>query len=676
MNNGPRLGFRLSPNLLSRTTIKHLAGNTSTAEFSLVAALKSVSTSLVSGQQLHAFALKAGLDLSNLFVRNGLINLYSKCGHVDAARRVFSSSHLRDTASWNIMLAMHVRARRMGNACDLFDEFPDRDCVSFTTMIMGLAQNGRPGEALRVFRDMAVDGVVPNEITLASVISACANLGAFLEGRMVHGMAIKHGLDVFVLVSTNLVHLYATCSELDEARAIFERMPVRNAVTWNAMLNGYVKAGRIDDAKAVFDGMPERDLVSWSTMIDGYLRVDRLNEALFAYCEMAQNLCARPNEVMLVNLVSGCGRFAALREGQQLHAVILKTGLDSHAFIQSTVIHFYGDCQQIEFARLQFKLGDKSNISSWNALIAGFIRNGMIDSARQLFEEMPDRDVVSWSTLIAGYVRNGQSSCALQLFDEMRMTAGVEPNEITLLSVLSAIASSGTLEQGEWIHNYIYVNLIPLTDNLSAGLIDMYAKHGSIVNALQVFDLVRNGAKSVSPWNAVICGLAMHGHESMSLQVFFDLLKTGIKPNSITFIGVLTACCHAGLVIEGRRYFELMKSGYGIVPNIKHYGCMVDLLGRAGCLEEAEELIKAMPMEADVVIWGSLLAACRIHGDVEIGEWAAERLARLDAKHGAGRVLLSNIYADAGRWDEVFLVRRAMQGSKFNREPGCSALHA
>ncbi|XP_039115330.1 pentatricopeptide repeat-containing protein At5g19020, mitochondrial [Dioscorea cayenensis subsp. rotundata] len=680
MNNGSRLGFRrFHPSLCSSarkaTIFKHLAGNSSPAEFSLVAALKSLSTSLVSGQQLHAPVLKSGLDISNLFVRNGLINLYSKCGHVDDARRVFASSSLRDTASWNIMLAMHVRARRIEEACDLFDEMPDRDCVSFTTMIMGLAQSGRSGQALSLFRDMVVDGVVPNEVTLASVISACANLRAFLEGRIVHGVAKKCGLDAFVLVATNLVHLYATCTELDEARAIFEGMLSRNAVTWNAMLNGYAKAGRAVDARELFDEMPERDLVSWSTMIDGYLRADQLKEALFAFCEMRQDLCVSPNEVMLVNLVSGCGRVAALREGQQLHAVIVKTGLDCHAFLQSTVIHFYMDCQQIELACLQFSLGNKENISSWNALMAGFVRNGMIDSARRLFDEMTERDVVSWSTLITGYVHHGQSRCALDLFDDMRM-AGVEPNEITLLGVLSAVASSGTLEQGEWIHNYIRVSSIPLTDNLTAGLIDMYAKHGSIENALQVFDLVRHHTKSVSPWNAVICGLAMHGHESMSLQVFNDLLKTGIKLNSITFIGVLTACCHAGLVMEGRRHFESMKSKYGIEPNIKHYGCMVDLLGRAGCLEETEQMIESMPIEADVVIWGSLLAACRIHGDVKIGERAAERLARLDGKHGAGRVLLSNIYANAGRWDDVFLVRRAMQQSRFNREPGCSALHS
>lgn len=570
------------------------------------------------------------------------------------------------------MIVGFVKLGRLGDARKLFDEMDVRDCVSYTTMIMGYVQNGDWFEALEVFCEMRVAGVVPNEVTLASVLSACVRLGAIRIGKMIHGAVIKGGLEGFVLVSTNLIHLYAVCSSLGDAEFVFDGMTEQNIVTWNVMLNGYVKSGLVESARQLFKRIPARDLVSWSTMIDGYVRANRLCQALNMYCEM-QRADVRPNEVTMVDLVSACGQFSAIHEGRQLHGIILKTGFDGHAFVQATIIHFYAACQQIDLACLQFQLGDDGNISSWNSVIAGFIKNNMVDSARRLFDEMPDRDVVSWSSMIAGYVQSGQFDLALDLFRDMQVK-GLQPNEITMVSVVSAIAHSGNLKQGRWIHDYIHKNSIPLNDNLSAGLIDMYAKCGNIENALQVFNHVRDQASSVSPWNAVICGLAMHGHANMSLRVFSDLQKTNIKPNSITFLGVLSACCHAGLVVTGKRYFESMKSIYKIDPNIKHYGCMVDLLGRAGCLEEAKLLIESMPMKADVVIWGTMLAASKTHGNVEIGERAAENLARLEPSHGAGRVLLSNIYAEAGRWNDVFLVRRAMQSSRVKKLPGCSGV--
>ncbi|WOL14383.1 hypothetical protein Cni_G23163 [Canna indica] len=642
--------------------------------FSLVAALKSYATALdlLAGQRLHALALKSGLDRSSLFARNALLNLYAKCGRLDSVLHLFSSAPERDIASWNIVLASYVRADRLPDARVLFDEMPQRDAVSFTTMIMGLARTGSPDEALAVFRDMVSAGVRPNEVTLATVISACSHLRGPPAGSMIHAAAIKYGLVDFVLVGTNLVHFYSSCSLLDDTRSAFDAMPEKNTVTWNVMLNGYAKAGLVGHAQDLFERIPVKDLVSWSTMVDGFLRVDRLHEALETYRGMLKNLDERPNEVLLVDLVSACGRCNAIQEGRQLHAVITKMGFDNHTFVQSTLIHFYGVCGLIDLACLQFRTGCKLHISSWNALLAGLLRNNMVEAAVDLFSNMPERDTVSWSTMIAGYVHNRSSHLALQLFQQMQYK-GCEPNEITLVSVLSAAADSGTLEYGKWIHDYITSRRIPLTDNLSAGLIDMYAKRGSIANAMNVFDTVRDSA-SVSPWNAIICGLAMHGHADTSLRVFSDMQRKSIKPNSITFIGVLSACCHNGLVTTGRQYFQAMRKDYNIEPTIKHYGCMVDLLARAGCLEEAEQLIKSMPMEADVMIWGSMLASARTYGNIEIGERAAESLARLEPRHGAARILLSNIYADAGRWSDVFQVRKAMQSSGLNKTPGYSGI--
>ncbi|XP_042394839.1 pentatricopeptide repeat-containing protein At5g19020, mitochondrial-like [Zingiber officinale] len=642
--------------------------------FALVAALKSSAAALdvAAGQRLHAFALKHGLESSNLFARNALLSLYAKCGRLDAVLRLFSSATDRDTTSWNILLGFFVRADRLPDALAVFNEMPHRDTVSFTTMIKGLVRGARPDDALAVFRDMVAAGVLTNEVTLATVTSAVAHLREPRSVRMVHAAAIKYGVVDLVVVATNLVHAYATCSRLDDSRLTFDSMTERNIVTWNVMLNGYAKAGLISHARDLFDRMPQRDLVSWSTMVDGFLRANRLREALETYRGMLQSLGQRQVEVLLVDLVSSCGRCFATQEGLQLHAVIVKTAIDCHAFVQSTLIHFYGACGLIDHAALQFQIGCKSHVPSWNALLFGLTRNNMVDEAAHLFDYMTDRDIVSWSIMIAGLVHSGSSRLALDLFRTM-LYKGFEPNEVTLVSVLSAVADCGNVEYGRWIHDYITSRGMPLADNLAAGLIDMYAKRGSITNAMEVFEAVKD-LDSVSPWNAIICGLAMHGHAAKSLQTFSDMCGKNIKPNSITFIGVLSACCHNGLVEAGKQYFNAMRKEYKITPTIKHYGCMVDLLARAGCLEEAEGLIKSMPMEADVMIWGSMLAAARTYGNLKIGERAAESLGRLEPTHGAARIMLSNIYADAGRWYDVLQLRKEMDSSRLITTPGCSGI--
>ncbi|CAN1280622.1 Pentatricopeptide repeat-containing protein At5g19020, mitochondrial [Linum perenne] len=275
--------------------------------------------------------------------------------------------------------------------------------------------------------------------------------------------------------------------------------------------------------------------------------------------------------------------------------------------------------------------------------------------------------------MISGYTQREQPSMALELFHQM-VAIGIRPNEVTMVSVFSAIASLGTLQDGIKAHQFVLDSCIPLNDNLCAAIIDMYAKCGSISNALEMFHQIRDKATTVSPWNAIICALAMHGHANISLEVYADLQTRGLKLNAITFIGVLSACCHAGMVDLGKRYFESMKSEHKVNPDIKHYGCMVDLLGRSGQLEEAEKLIKSMPMEADVVIWGTLLSACRTHENVDVGKRAAENLARLEPSHGASRVLLSNLYADAGKWEDAFSVRKTMHSNRIQRLPGYSGV--
>jgi len=640
----------------------------------LVASLKRASR-LRCSEQLPALAAKSGLFASNAFVRNSVLAFYSRHpSSLASAHQLFDEipPPLRDAAARNTHLAALARAGHLDCAQRLLEDMPHshRDAVSYTTLVTALARAGHAGRAVAVFRGMLSDDVLPNEVTLAGAVTVFANHGAAATVGMAHGVALCRGLDRFVIVATNLVHAYALVSALHSARVVFDGMQHRNTVTWNAMLNGYVKAGMMDQAAEVFWRIPERDVVSFFTMIDGYIRADIVSDALKAYIHMVSELDANGSEMLLVDLVKACARYYAVTEGWQLHAVILKHGFDAHAFVQATLIHFYGCCGLIGCAQMQFRLSDKSHIASWNALLAGLLKQDLTYEARQLFDNMPETDNISWSTLISGYVQIGRSDMALQLFFSM-LNSSVEPNEITLGSALSAIADSGTLDQGRWIHEYIINKSVQLSDNLSAGLIDMYAKCGSVADAVQFFNHANDKFSSVSPWNAMICSLAIHGYAHMSLDLFLQLQKTNIKPNSITFLGVLSACCHTGMVAEGKRYFESMRTVYGIQPTIKHYGCMVDLLGRAGYLEEAEQLVLMMPMKADVVIWGSILSAARAQGNVALGEKAAEKLAKV---HGASKVALSNIYADAGRWTNVSVVRKELQDENFERLSGNSGI--
>ncbi|KAL0457284.1 UNVERIFIED_CONTAM: Pentatricopeptide repeat-containing protein, mitochondrial [Sesamum latifolium] len=664
---------------ISPPTLQILLKNTpkksNSLEFSLVSALKSISSSpslFSHGQQLHCLILKSGFN-SNVFIQNSLISMYSKNGLLSCAKSIFDCSRKLDTASWNIMLAGYVRYGRLRDANEMFVKMPLRNCVSYTTMIMGLAQNEYYEDAIGLFREMRFSGVIPGEVTMATVISAYARVdGVGRSSKFLHGLVLKLGLHAPVIVATNLVHLYCMSSCLGLARILFDEMIERNVVSWNVMLNGYVKGGLVDLARELFEGIPGKDVVSWGTIIDGYVQVGRVREGLALYCDM-RDTGLYPNEVMIVDIISACGQDAKFIEGQQFHALAVKMGFKRHDFVQATLVHFYATCREVELACLQFEEGNKDHVACWNALIAGLIRNRMVNDARHLFDEMPERDVFSWSSMISGYSHNGQPNLAIELFHEM-VLKGIKPNEITMVSVLSAISGLGTLEEGRWAHEYIISNSIPINDNLSAAIIDMYAKCGSINLALDMFDQIRGKTTDVSPWNAIICGLAMHGHAEVSLQIFSDLQNRNINLNSITFIGVLSACCHAGLVEAGEAHFKSMKTIYSLEPNIKHYGCMVDLLGRAGRLKEAEELIKSMPMKADVVIWGTLLAACKMHGNTDIGERAAENLAKVEPSHGPSRVLLSNIYADVGRWDDAFSVRSAMRREKLSRSPGYSGV--
>lgn len=333
----------------------------------------------------------------------------------------------------------------------------------------------------------------------------------------------------------------------------------------------------------------------------------------------------------------------------------------------------YSSCGNLMLARQAFDEITQPDLPSWNSIINASVKAGLVDIARKLFDEMPERNVISWSCMINGYGRCGEYKEALALFREMQKVEvnGVKPNEYTMSSVLLACGRLGALEHGKWVHTYIGKCGMEVDVVLGTSLIDMYAKCGSIERAKWVFDNMGPN-KDVMAWSAMISGSAMHGHAEECLELFAKMTDYGVRPNAITFLGVLCACVHGGLVSEGQEYFRRMSEDFGITPLIQHYGCMVDLYGRAGLIKEACVLVKSMPMEPDVLVWGALLSGSRMHGDIETCEIALKKLIELDPTNSGAYVLLSNVYAKRGRWADVRHVRDLMEARGIKKVPGCS----
>ncbi|XP_050368129.1 pentatricopeptide repeat-containing protein At1g08070, chloroplastic-like [Argentina anserina] len=410
----------------------------------------------------------------------------------------------------------------------------------------------------------------------------------------------------------------------------------------------------------------------WNTIIRGYSLSSTPLRAVEFYRMMILS-GTEPNSYTFPFVLKSCARIgAASPEGKQLHGHVLKLGLGCDAFVHTSLINMYAKSGELENARLVFDKSCLRDAVSYTALITGYVSRGCMDDARRLFDEMLARDAVSWNAMISGYAQSGRFEEALGLFEEMRR-ANVVPNESTMVSVLSACAHLGALDLGKWIHVYIDKKLQSLSNApLQTSLIDMYAKCGNIEAAKQVFDGMED--KSLASWNAMITGLAMHGEANAALELFSKMGDEGIKPDDITFVGVLSACNHGGLVDLGRKYFSSMTKDYNISPQLQHYGCMIDLLGRAGLLDEAEALMKTMEMKPDGAVWGSLLGACRTHKRVEMGEYVAKHVFELEPENAGAYVLLSNIYAGAGMWDDVARIRTTLNDMGIKKVPGSTSI--
>ncbi|KAL0922951.1 hypothetical protein M5K25_006985 [Dendrobium thyrsiflorum] len=447
-----------------------------------------------------------------------------------------------------------------------------------------------------------------------------------------------------VLKDVKKIHAHAVTCGLSHFAYITSRILAR-----------YTDTGDMDDAYELFDSITSPTIFNWNTIIRGFSKSSEAERGLLVFIKMRRS-AIEPNMHAFPFVVKSCGAILSLF---QVHAQVFLFGFNLDVYVTSSLIRRYSNLGEVELAHKVFDECTMRNVVCWTSLISGYCSRGLFDRARQVFDVMPEKTDASWSAMVSGYVQNKRYEDAMELFLELKVSLSGNLNRSLLVSALSACSAMGIFEEGRWIHSYIDGKGLEYGLELGTALVDFYAKCGFIELAMKVFDKIHD--KDVTAWSAMIVGLAMNGHSRFAVQIFSEMLRRKLKPNAITFIGLLTACNHGGLVDEGTTYFKVMDLVYGIAPSIEHYGCMVDLLSRAGKTKEAEQMVLSMPVEPDGAIWGSLLHGCFVHGDNELAERVGSHIIKVEPEHYGRYVGLANAYAAMGRWEGVAKVRRVIK---------------
>ncbi|KAJ0075444.1 hypothetical protein Patl1_34591 [Pistacia atlantica] len=527
----------------------------------------------------------------------------------------------------------------MDYACQVFDKIPQPTVFAWNTMIKGYSRIDLHRNGVLMYLDMLNSDVKPDHYTFPFLLKGFSRDVALKFGKELHCHVVKFGFGSNVFVQNALINVYSLCGEIDVAQGIFDMSCKEDAVTWNAMFSGYNRMKRYEDTRKLFGEMELKGLLSTS--------------------------------VTFVLVLSACAKLKDLDVGKRVHRYVKECNIEPNLILENALIDMYAACGEMDVALEIFGMMKNRDVISWTGIVSGFLNRGQVDLAREFFDDMPIKDYVSWTAMIDGYLRVNRFKEALTLFREMQ-TSNIRPDEFTMVSILSACAHLGALELGEWIKTYIDKYKVKNDTFVGNALIDMYCKCGNVEKARSIFrEILR---KDKFTWTAMIVGLAINGHGQEALDMFSEMLRASITPDEVTYVGVLCACTHTGMVDEGRKYFSGMTSQHSIEPNVTHYGCMVDLLGRAGRLKEALEVIKNMPMKPNSIVWGALLGACRVHKDAEMAEMAVKQILELDPDNGAVYVLLCNIYAACNRLDNLREVRQLMLDRGIKKTPGCSLI--
>ncbi|KAL5722770.1 hypothetical protein ACHQM5_006246 [Ranunculus cassubicifolius] len=629
---------------------------------------------IIVGRGVHGRVIKCGFE-EDVFVGTAIVDLYTKCGDLEDAVEGFSRMVVRNVVSW-------------------------------TAIISGFVQRGDSVSAIHLFKEMRETGVEVNSYTLTSALTACANPQMTKEAFQIHSLCVKCAFDLYSAVIDSLINMYAKIGEIGMSELVFrESGTSQNVDTWAVMISGFVqnrssgrafhlfrrmvkegirpntscisslvssldcicmgrqihsrilkgglvsditvgsalltmysKCGSLEEAYDIFEQIHEKDKVSWTSMLAGFAEHGFAEQAFHIYhCMVLEEI--QPDETTLSSILTACSVLPSLRKGKEVHAYALHAGWSKNTLVGGGLVTMYS-------------------------------KSGALVYASRVFELMHQNDKISCSSLVSGYAQNGCVEDSLLLYKKM-LFGNMDVDSFAISSLLGMAANLTIPDLGKQLHAHV-VKLGIVSDlALSNTLMIMYSKCGSIEDSHRIFIQIEN--PDVLTWTSIIMAFAQHGKGMEALKLY-DLMRVkGVEPDSVTFTGVLSACSHSGLVEEGYSHLKSMNK-YGIKPNSHHYSCMIDLLGRSGRLEEAEKLIASMPIKPDALIWGTLLAACKVHGNIELGRLAAKRIFELEPTDAGAYVSMSNISADMGQWDEVITIRSLMKGVGVTKEPGWSSM--
>ncbi|KAK8914207.1 Pentatricopeptide repeat-containing protein [Platanthera zijinensis] len=552
---------------------------------------------------------------------NSRIARHGRLGQIDSARKIFDEMPERTVVSWNSLIAAYFTKGQIHNARILFERIPQRNAASYNVLISGYIKLGRLADAFAVFNSMPSRNVV----SWTSLLRGCILAGA-----------------------------------VNDAETLFRRMPEKNVISWTVMLGGLIQDGRIVDARQIFDEMPEKDIVARTTMLSGYCQVGRISEARAIFDAMP-----RRNVIAWTAMISGYAQNQQLNLARKLFEVMP----ERNEVTWTAMLTGYTQAGLIEEADGLFKRMEEQPVIACNAMIIGFGQCGMVTEARDVFDRVLQKDDGTWSSMVKVYEQNAFQLEALEVFCSMQL-ANVRPNYPSIISVLAVCAGLAIIGHGKQVHAKMIRTHFDTDVFAVSALITVYVKCGELAKAKMIFDAFEG--KDVGLWNSMITGYAQHGMGEEALKIFNEMCSVPLLPDDISYIGVLSACSYSGMVQEGREIFESMSLNSLVKPTAEHYACVVDMLGRAGHVDEALDLISNMTVEADAVVWGALLGACRIHKNLKIAEIAAKKLVKLESWNSGPYILLSNVYASRGRWEDVMKLRKAMSLRSVSKSPGCS----
>lgn len=620
------------------------------------------------GLQIHADLVKKGFDL-DVHLKCALMNFYGRCWELESANQVFNEMVEKKELAWNEVIMLNLR-------------------------------NERWEKAMELFRGMQFSCAKAYASTVAKLLHCCSKVGALEEGKQIHGYVLKFALESDLLVSNSLINMYSRNNRLELARRVFGLMQDHNLSSWNSIISAYATHGYLNDAWNVLKEMEssdvKHDIITWNCLLSGHA-LHGSHKAVLKILRRMQVVGFRPNSSSITSVLQAVIELGILNFGREIHGYVTRNELDFDAYVVTSLLDMYVKHNDIGKANAVFScMKNKRNIVAWNTLISGYSFKGLFDDARKLMNEMEEEgitpdlvtwnslisgysmwgkddealglihqvkssgmspNVVSWTALVSGSSQNGSYRESLEFFSQMQRE-GIRPNSVTLSSLLRNCGGLSLLQKGKEIHSFSIKNGFIEDVFVATALIDMYCKSGNLKAAYEVFERIEN--KTLATWNCLIMGFAIYGLGKEVVSLFEQMLGADIIPDAITFTAVLSGSKNSGLVNEGWKYFDSMSSVYGIIPTIEHYSCMVDLLGRAGYLDEAWDFMQSMPLKPDATIWGALLGSCRIHKNIQLAEIASKKLFELEPYNSANYVLMLNLYAMFDRWGDVERIKDLM----------------